>query len=169
MGADPASGQKPIQKEQGADRPLEEPAGELADADSEEKAKTEDTQAGEPPSGALPSTGVSDPLGTVTVNPGPEMDTSGIQTETKGSGTGEQYVKCTGPVADRGEFDASEPGADRKAHREFLFPFVFIFVFFALISPASLLFSSPIPVAPLPVYHFILFFFALLVLRHTTS
>lgn len=159
MGADPFSGQKPIQKEQGADRPLEEPAGELADAVSKEKAKTEDTQAGASPSGALPSTGVSDPLGTVAVNPGPEMDISGIQTELKGSGTGEQDVKSTGLAADRGDFDASEPGADKKAHREFLFPCVSAFSLSCLILHCC----SLVPAKSLPSAFtiFILFFFGL--------
>lgn len=127
VGADPALGQKPIQKEQGADRPLEEPAGEHADAVTKEKIKTEDTQAGEPPSGAPPSTGVSDPtdqsgkpLGTV--NLGAEKENSGIQSESKGSGTGEQYVKSTGLAADGGDFDATKPGAGREADRKFLFP-----------------------------------------------
>ncbi|MCJ1429028.1 hypothetical protein MMC29_006941 [Sticta canariensis] len=122
VGADPALGQKPIQKEQGADRPLEEPAGEHADAVTKEKIKTEDTQAGEPPSGAPLSTGVSDPtdqsgkpLGTV--NPSAEKENSGIQTESKGSGTGEQYVKSTGLAADGGDFDATKPGAGREADR----------------------------------------------------
>ena len=127
VGADPALGQKPIQKEQGADRPLEEPAGERADAVTKEKIKTEDTQAGEPPSGAPLSTGVSDPtdqsgkpLGTV--NLGGEKENSGIQSESKGSGTGEQYVKSTGLAADGGDFDATKPGAGREADRKFLFP-----------------------------------------------
>lgn len=122
VGADPASGQKPIQKEQGADRPLEEPTGEHEDAVTREKAKTEETQAGESPSGAPPSTGVSDPADQSgkpldTVNRGAEKDDSGIQSESKGSGTGEQYVKSTGLAADGGNFDATKPGAGREADR----------------------------------------------------
>ncbi|MCJ1462672.1 hypothetical protein MMC07_001275 [Pseudocyphellaria aurata] len=122
VGADPASGQKPIQKEQGADRPLEEPAHEHVDAVLKEKTKTEETQAGEPPSDAPPSTGVSDPADQSgkplsTINPGADKENSGIQSESKGSGTGEQYVKSTGLAADGGDFDATKPGAGREADR----------------------------------------------------
>lgn len=149
VGADPALGQKPIQKEQGADRPLEEPAGEHAAAVTKEKTKTENTQAGESASGAPLSTGVSDPtdqsgkpLGIV--NLGAEKKNSGIQSESKGSGTGEQYVKSTGLAADGGDFDATKPGAGREADRKFLFPlslcFRSRFSFFTL-------FSSPRSVA----------------------
>lgn len=127
MGVDPASGQKPIQKEQGADRPLEEPTGEHADAVTKEKTKTEDTQAGESPSGAPLSTGGSNPsdqsgkpLGTGSI--GAEKDNSGIQSESTGSGTGELYVKSTGLAADGGDFDATKPGAGREADRKSLFP-----------------------------------------------
>lgn len=138
VGADPASGQESVQKEQGADRPLEEPAHEHVDAVLNEKAKTEETQAGEPPSDAPPSTGVSDPADQSgkplsTINLGADKENSGIQSESKGSGTGEQYVQSTGLAADGGDFDATKPGAGREADREFLpssfsvFPVLFLF------------------------------------------
>jgi hypothetical protein len=41
----------------------------------------------------------------------------GIQKESTGEGTGEQYVKSSGMVADGGDFDASNPGAGREADR----------------------------------------------------
>lgn len=151
VAADPASGQKPIQKEQGADRPLEEPAGEHADAVTKEKAKTEETQAGESPSGAPPSTGVADPADrSGTINNGADKENSEIQSESKGSGTGEQYVKSTGLAADGGDFDATKPGAGREADREFVFSFVSVY---QLSSILSSLFSNPCSVA-LPDFHF---------------
>ena len=98
----------------------------------EEKAKTEETQAGEPPSGAPPSTRASDPadqsgkaLGVG--NSGVEKKSNGVQSESKGSGTGEQYVKSTGLAAEGGDFDATKPGAGREADREFLFLLFLIF------------------------------------------
>lgn len=42
-----------------------------------------------------------------------------IQKESTGEGTGEQYVKSSGMVADGGDFDASNPGAGREADRMF--------------------------------------------------
>lgn len=47
----------------------------------------------------------------------PEDDANGIQKQSHGSGTGEQYVKSSGLQADGGNFDASAPGAGREADR----------------------------------------------------
>jgi hypothetical protein len=51
------------------------------------------------------------------VGKGEEDD--GPQKESHGEGTGEQYVKSSGMVADGGDFDASNPGAGREADRMF--------------------------------------------------
>lgn len=96
VGADPSSGQKPMQKEQGADRPLERPSEDNQQAIREEKETTERA------------------LG--------ERDRSGHSMEgaphsVAEKGTGEQWVKSTGTVADGGDFDAAAPGAGKEADR----------------------------------------------------
>lgn len=44
-------------------------------------------------------------------------DEDGPGAESKGEGTGEQYVKSSGLAADGGDFDATKPGAGREADR----------------------------------------------------
>lgn len=45
-------------------------------------------------------------------------DEDGPGAESKGEGTGEQYVKSSGLAADGGDFDATKPGAGREADRK---------------------------------------------------
>lgn len=106
---DPSSEQKSAQKHQGADRPLEEPVGEQADALAKDKVHAERAQARGPTASHSP------------LIPGlPSNDKSGSPADVKGnsSGTGEKYVKSTGLAAQGGNFDAAAPGAGKEADRE---------------------------------------------------
>lgn len=107
---DPSSGQQSAQKQQGADRPLEEPVGEQADALAKDKVHAERAQA----KGSIAS---HSPL-----TPGlPSNDKSGSPADVEkdnSSGTGEKYVKSTGLAAQGGNFDAAAPGAGKEADRE---------------------------------------------------
>lgn len=107
---DPSSGQQPAQKQQGADRPLEEPVGEQADALGKDKVHAERAQA----RGSIAS---HSPL-----IPGlPSDDKSGPTVDNEkdnSSGTGEKYVKSTGLAAHGGNFDAAAPGAGKEADRK---------------------------------------------------
>ena len=118
--AAPESGAKVEQKQQGADRPIEEPQAEGTDAiaskkEDAENAMSKDTSddtSDEP----KPLDGGSDKKGQ-----------SGGQKESLGStskepGTGTQYVKSTGVKAEGGDFDATKPGAGKEADREFSAP-----------------------------------------------
>lgn len=49
----------------------------------------------------------------------PEEDDNGIQKNSHGAGTGEQWVKSSGLNADGGNFDAAAPGAGKEADREY--------------------------------------------------
>lgn len=107
---EPSSGQQLAQKQQGADRPLEEPIGEQADALTKDKLHAERAQARgsiasySPLIPGLPSDDKSGPPANVV------KDSS--------SGTGEKYVKSTGLAAEGGDFDAAAPGAGKEADRE---------------------------------------------------
>ena len=90
VGADVGTGHTLKQKEQGGDRPLEEPSAGQVDAVRGEKETTERQQAGH----------------------------SGQAAGKTSEGTGEQYVKSTGLAADGGDFDAAKPGAGREADRK---------------------------------------------------
>ncbi|MCJ1259146.1 hypothetical protein MMC24_006981 [Lignoscripta atroalba] len=131
VGADPSSGQQQRQKQQGGDRPLEEPSGEEASAISKEKQMTENAQAGGegsadgshgPGSGAVKHDQEDHsgaPLGTVP-HGGSEEERKphpGQEGGEKSRGTGEQWVKSSGLAADGGDFDATKPGAGREADR----------------------------------------------------
>lgn len=96
VGADPSSGQKPMQKQQGADRPVEEPSGENEQAIREKKEATEKAAEKKDRSGQ--------PLG--------GQENQGEK------GTGEKWVKSTGFAADGGDFDAAKPGAGKEADRK---------------------------------------------------
>ncbi len=139
VSADPASGQKPTQKQQGADRPMEEPTGEQAGAVKGEKEMTEKVQAGEDTSSGQqekkkenkdPNDHSGEPLGTVDHSGGsdgdkkhPGQEGGGAHGEEKeNQGTGEEWVKTSGMAADGGDFDATKPGAGREATRESLYP-----------------------------------------------
>ena len=134
VGADPSSGQQQRQKQQGGDRPLEEPSGEEASAISKEKQMTENAQAGGegsadgshgPGSGAVKHDQEDHsgaPLGTVP-HGGSEEERKphpGQEGGEKSRGTGEQWVKSSGLAADGGDFDATKPGAGREADRKSL-------------------------------------------------
>lgn len=97
VGADVSSGATHKQKEQGADRPLDEPSGHQLDAVRGEKETTERQQAGGDASGAQQH----GPIGGKT-----------------NEGTGEQWVKTSGVAAEGGDFDAAKPGAGREADRK---------------------------------------------------
>ena len=101
IGADPTAGQKSFQKQQGADRPLEEPLGKHADAVIGGATKTENTQASGAPSDTYSRASATDH-------------------QSKSTGIGEEYVKSSGTAAEGGNFDASKPGAGKEAHRKCL-------------------------------------------------
>jgi hypothetical protein len=113
VGADPASGAQPTQKQQGADRPHEEPTGGEKEAikatkeEAEEAANVDTSGAGPIP---LEQKAKEGGVGTDDGEDGP-------QKESHGSGTGEQYVKSSGMKADGGDFDAANPGAGKEADR----------------------------------------------------
>ena len=106
VGADPSSGQKPTPKQQGADRPLESPGDEGADAVREKKEAAERVAGGEDHSG--------EPLGQRK-----EAHEAGPNNTNPNKGTGEKWVKSTGLAADGGDFDAAKPGAGKEADRKF--------------------------------------------------
>ena len=139
VSADPTSGQEPFQKEQGADRPLEEPTGEQAAGITDEKVKTEDTQAGGNISGAPTTTELSDPAdqSEKPIEPVSHVtEEKGVEGDSKDSVTGEQYVKSTGLAADGGNFDAAKPGAGKEADRKLLL--------FFYVLPFSVFFSHSV-------------------------
>ncbi|KAI9849545.1 MAG: hypothetical protein M1838_000128 [Thelocarpon superellum] len=101
VGADPTSGQNYQQKQQGADRPAEEPSAEGTDAINNKKNTAEqaldgDHQSGEP------------------TDADKDKEEKYQQAQ---KGTGEQWVKTSGVAADGGDFDATKPGAGREADR----------------------------------------------------
>ncbi|KAI9837290.1 MAG: hypothetical protein M1819_000364 [Sarea resinae] len=108
VGSDPASGTKPTQKQQGADRPNEEPTGENLDALKERKETADEKVTGSGDS-------AGQPLGEGKSSGGDAEDGPGAPS--KGEGTGEKYVKSTGLAADGGDFDVANPGAGREADR----------------------------------------------------
>lgn len=110
-GADPASAPQHTQKQQGADRPADEPTGEEAKAVGESKAKAEDAQANKP-------TDDGPQLASAGKMPG-QVGSEGLQKESHGTGTGEKWVKTSGMKADGGDFDASQAGAGKEADRKF--------------------------------------------------
>lgn len=121
VGADPSSAQQPTQKQQGADRPSDEPSGGESERIRETKKEAEDA-AGVDVSGPGPQSlaekarengGVAGGSG----KKGGDGDDDGPQKESQGEGTGEKWVKSSGMKADGGDFDASNPGAGREADR----------------------------------------------------
>lgn len=108
--SDPSSGQKSGQKQQGADRPLEEPVGKQSDALAKDKAHAERAQ-------ARGSIATYSPL--IPGLPSDDKRGSPADAETENSlVTGEKYVKSTGTAAQGGNFDAAAPGAGKEADRE---------------------------------------------------
>lgn len=105
VGADPSSGTSPHQKQQGAPRPMDEPptsTGHKVGLGEFGHRKSIPLVEGHPESNG-PKT-----------HPSGEKLPSGPGT---GEGTGTQYVKSSGVVADGGDFDAAAPGAGREADR----------------------------------------------------
>ncbi|KAF8249544.1 hypothetical protein K440DRAFT_620926 [Wilcoxina mikolae CBS 423.85] len=104
VGADPSSGNSPHQKHQGASRPMDEPS-------------TSDPRSG------LGGVGHRKSVPLVEGHPessGPKTHPSGEKLPSgpgTGEGTGTQYVRSSGVVADGGDFDAAAPGAGREADR----------------------------------------------------
>jgi hypothetical protein len=118
-GVAPSSGAAPGQKQQGADRPEDEPSTSSTkedDADAIMKKRDPNDHSGEP----------------MHMHDGPEKlpDTQAGRRESKvgnpggqehgaePKGTGEEWVRTTGVHADGGDFDATKPGAGREADRE---------------------------------------------------
>jgi len=112
VGADPASGQKPIQKQQGADRPTDEPTGEQVDAVKNRKDAVEEGATKKDPNDHS-----GEPLGSVKKDEKKGGEEDGPGGSSKGEGTGEKYVKTSGMAIDGGDFDATKPGAGREADR----------------------------------------------------
>lgn len=111
---DPSSGQHPAQKQQGADRPLEEIVGEQADASAKEKAHAERTQT----KGSIASYSSLIPG----LSSDDKSDSPADVEKDNSSGTGEKYVRSTGLAAQGGNFDAAAPGAGKEADRELEVP-----------------------------------------------
>jgi len=119
-GADPASGQKPFQKQQGGDRPMEAPTGEQSEAIKESKDEGEELikkrdpndHSGEP---MHMHDGSEESVNKKTEDKEhPGQEGGGRQGE---DGTGEKWVKTSGLQADGGDFDAAQAGAGREADR----------------------------------------------------
>ncbi|MCJ1252074.1 hypothetical protein MMC30_009312 [Trapelia coarctata] len=131
VGAQPDSAADVGQKQQGADRPVEEPSGEQLGAIKKKKEKHEGVQAGSDPTDPTGDDGASapppkdpndhsgEPLGTV--DHGAEGQGEKKKNEQEGpseeKGTGEKWVKTSGVAADGGDFDATKPGAGKEAER----------------------------------------------------
>jgi len=115
---DPNSAQKPEQKQQGADRPEEEPTSPGANTVKETKEEAE--QAAQQDFKKDPNDHSGEPLGTVKHDGSDTTDDGQPPAhESEKKGTGREYVKSSGLKADGGDFDASKPGAEREADREF--------------------------------------------------
>jgi len=113
---DPSYAQQPTQKQQGADRPSDEPSSEEHERiketkkEAEEAAKVDTTGPGPKPLVEAAKAG-----GAGTGTGGKNEDV--LQKESHGEGTGEKYVKSSGMKADGGDFDAANPGAGKEADR----------------------------------------------------
>jgi len=117
VGADPASGAQTDTKQQGADRPHEEPDHGENQAIKETKAEAEEAQNVDISGPGPQSLEEKAKNGGVAGASSSGGDDDGPQKESHGEGTGEQYVKSSGMNADGGDFDASNPGAGREADR----------------------------------------------------
>jgi len=117
VGADPASGAQTTQKQQGADRPHEEPGHEENQAIKETKAEAEEAQNVDTDGPGPQSLEDKAKNGGAAGAGSSGSDDDGPQKESHGEGTGEQYVKSSGMKADGGDFDAANPGAGREADR----------------------------------------------------
>ena len=109
VGAAPESGSAPSQKQQGADRPGQEPNAEQTSAIKDKKDMAEKAQGGDDKSGA--------PLGTIDHGEGSKKEDED-EGSSKEKGTGEIWIKSTGMAAEGGDFDAERAGAGKEADRE---------------------------------------------------
>lgn len=118
--AAPDSGAKLEQKQQGADRPAEEPGSENIAAIKDKKADAEDKMetggSSESPKGDSSS---PQPLGGKTTGGPGGMNKDDLGSTSKEPGTGTKYEKTSGLQVDGGDFDATKPGAAREADRKF--------------------------------------------------
>jgi len=117
VGADPSSAPQTTQKQQGADRPADEPSSEEHDKIKATKAEAEEASAVDT-SGPSPKSledKARDGGGAVGASGDGEDD--GPQKESHGEGTGEKWVKSSGMKAEGGDFDASAAGAGKEADR----------------------------------------------------
>lgn len=105
----PSSGANPTPKQQGADKPLDQPSEKQTSSIQDRKATTEDVQ--DPTSSGAASS--SHTTGQDSSSGAKSTDT----THKEEQGTGEKYVKSSGFAAEGGDFDATNPGAGREADR----------------------------------------------------
>jgi hypothetical protein len=120
---DPSSGQKPEQKQQGADKPTEEPNDSSSgvkvphsDAEREELMKK-----GEFPRDPNDHSGEPMKMHDASEQKKERSDSvaqEGGDPHGGSKGTGTEYVKSTGLAADGGDFDVTKPGAGKEASRE---------------------------------------------------
>jgi hypothetical protein len=132
VAGDPTSGQQPVQKQQGADRPSEEPKSDskiqMPHTDEEREKMVEtgkfphdpNDHSGEP---LKMHTDGEKKQETEEIKTEGKTDRSksvaheGGGTHGKKEGTGTEYVKSSGLQADGGDFDATNPGAGAEANR----------------------------------------------------
>ena len=108
VGVHPTSGQKPLQDQQGANRPGEQPSKEAVEAMRRRNNETEEVASSQNYSSLMPedSTASERRGSTSEAKPWPER------------GTGEKWVKTSGFAAQGGDFDAAAPGAGKEADRK---------------------------------------------------
>jgi hypothetical protein len=126
--ADPTSAPQNTQKQQGADRPFDEPSSEEHGRIKETKKEAEDAakvDTSGPGPKSLEEKARETGAGAAGATAGGDND-DGPQKESHGEGTGENYVKSSGMQADGGDFDAAKPGAAREADRKSYFLFLFL-------------------------------------------
>jgi len=121
---DPSSSSTPAQKQQGADRPNEEPSNnknpKVPHTDEEREELME--KGGEFPRDPNDHSGEplkmhDDSENSEKKDRSQSVSQEGGNPHGKTMGTGEQYVKSSGMPAEGGDFDASNPGAGQEATR----------------------------------------------------
>jgi hypothetical protein len=122
---DPSSGTGSVNKQQGADKPLDKPSAEQLSSIQDRKSVTENTQSqglGSENSASCSGPAASQSLGgqDVQASNAPNQHQTGGSTEKtqEEAGTGEKYVKSSGFAAEGGDFDATKPGAGKEADRK---------------------------------------------------
>jgi hypothetical protein len=113
--ADPTSCAQDIQKQQGADRPCENPSGGEGDVIRDSKQEAENAQKVDTSS---PDSRTFAEAHGDSGNKALESADDGLQKSSLDNGTGENYIKSKGTKADGGDFDAAKPGAGREANRK---------------------------------------------------